>query len=115
DGERFPVLIEDLNPVVAAIADEYASLRINRDGVQRPEFAGRPAGLAPFFEVLSVFRELHHAVIPVVVVTIGDEDVAVLCDRDVARRIEVIGPAARLAWNSERHQDLSVGTELDAL
>jgi len=61
------------------------------------------------------FENLNDTVVAVVVVAVGDEDVAIWCDRNVARRTEVIGTAACVAWNAEPHHDLSLGTELDDL
>src|SRR5205823_14404705 len=60
-------------------------------------------------------RRLQHAVAPVVAVTIGDEDVSVGSDRDIAGGVEVIGAAAGYSWRTQCHQYFSVRAELDDL
>jgi hypothetical protein len=58
--EIFPVLIEDLDPRVVAVAHEQAAALIHRDAARRPEFAGRVSGLPqalmnfPSFEYLMM-------------------------------------------------------------
>src|SRR5207244_5638573 len=106
-------LIEDLNPVVAAIADEDAAPRVDRDGVERVKLARPPAALTPRLDELSVLRKPHHAVVAVVVMAIGHEDVAACGNRDIARRIEVIRTDPGLPECAERHQRFSVWSELD--
>jgi hypothetical protein len=45
--EKLPVLVEDLDAVVDAVADEDASLRIERDGVRLVKFAWAGSFAAP--------------------------------------------------------------------
>ena len=113
--QRLPLLIEDLDPVVPAVADENSSPRVDSDGVESMELARRPTGFAPRLDELSVLRKLHDAVVAVVVVPVGDEDVAVRRHGDVAWRTEVIGPATGLSGCAQRHQHLAVRAELDDL
>src|SRR6185369_3160759 len=112
-GERLAVLIEDLNAVVAAIADEHTSARIDRDGVNRMEFAGCPAGLAPRGHEFSRARELHDAIVAGFTVSVGDEHVAARRHRDVARRREMIRTAPFLPWCPKRHEHFAFRAELD--
>ena len=96
--EELAVLIEDLEPHVAAVGDEETAARIEGETVRRAELAGRGAELAPRLDELSVFRELvdprHGArrrVRILAAMALGDEDVAVRCRRDVIR----LGQAGR--------------------
>src|SRR5205823_5201193 len=57
--QRLPLLIEDLDPVVPAVADENSSPRVDSDGVESMELARRPTGFAPRLDELSVLRALH--------------------------------------------------------
>src|SRR5262249_23974595 len=111
--ERLAVLIEDLNAVVAAIADEHTATRIDRDGVNRMEFAGRPAGLPPRGHEVSRARELHDAIVSGLTVSVGDEDVAARRHCDVARRREMIRTAPLLPWCAKRHEHFAFRAELD--
>src|SRR5262249_50464296 len=103
-------LVEDLNPVVVAIADEQTSTRIHRQRVRLIELTGAAAVLAPLLDQLSSLVELQHAVVAGAV-AFGDEDVAVGCGDDVVRLIEELRRrrAARLA---KRQQQLAIGAEL---
>src|SRR5207249_10396707 len=95
--QELPVLIEDLQPHVAAIGDEQTTPRIEREAVRRTEFAGRGAELAPRLDEFAVLRELRDScdgvrrgvrVLPAV--SFGDEDVT------VRRRHDVVGFGERL-------------------
>ena len=66
-----------------AIADKQAAARIEDDRMRLVELARAGALLAPLLDELAVLAELHDAVVHVAV---GDEDVAVGSDGDVARR-----------------------------
>src|SRR5262245_43975661 len=79
------------------------------------KFTWRPAGLPPFLDVFPILRELHDAVVAVVVVTIGNEDVAAWCDRNIAGRVEMIRSAAGFSGRAECHQHFPFGTERDHL
>src|SRR5580765_7841325 len=58
--DELALLIEDLNPVVVAIADEQASLRVERERVRLIDLAGAGAQLAPLLEELAGLVELQH-------------------------------------------------------
>src|SRR5262249_47026575 len=45
--------------------------------------------------------------------SVRDEDVAIGRDQDIGRPIEGVGPVARDPGLAQRHQHLSIGTELD--
>ena len=81
--------------------------------MRRVELARRLAVLAPGLDELAVLGELHDAVVGVAAVAVGDIDVAVGRDRDVARPIERVLAVAGHAGLAERHQDLAVRAELD--
>src|SRR5207245_6576320 len=81
------VLIEDLNPVVIAIADEQTAARIHREAVRLIELAGPGAKLAPFLDELAGLVELEDPVVAGAV-ALRDEDVAVCRGDDVVGLIE---------------------------
>src|SRR5207247_2794794 len=111
--DELAVLIEDLHPVVVAIADEQPSPRVERQRVRLIELARTGAQLAPLLDELASLVELQDAIVSGAV-PLGDEDVPVECDDDVVRLIEIVGRrgAARLA---EREQHLAVRAELEHL
>src|SRR6185503_3041090 len=114
--DELPILIEYLDAAVAAVRDENAAARVDRDAVRRIEFTWSRSTLAPRLDELAVLRELHDAIHrDVGDVAIGDEDVAVLRDGDVAWPAEDIVAAAGNASLAERHQQLAVGAELEDL
>src|SRR6185295_13021441 len=110
--EELAVLIEDLNAAVAAIADEQTSARIERERVRHVELPRARAGRAELLDELAVLVELEHAA--AAAVSLSDEDVAVRCECDVVRLIEVLG-VARAAGSPKRHQHLAFRAELDHL
>src|SRR5262249_50936442 len=59
--DEIAILVEDLNAIVAAVADEDPSLRIDGDCVRRVELAGGRAFPSPRLDELSILRELHDA------------------------------------------------------
>src|SRR5262249_1770722 len=76
--EQLAVLIENLDPVVLAIADEQPALRIERDRVRLADLIRAVAFHSPLFEVGAVLAELHDSAVRRPAVTVGDEDVAVV-------------------------------------
>ena len=121
-GQELPVLIEDLQPHVAAVGDEQAAARIEREAVRRLELAGRGPELAPRLDELAVLRDLRDArdgvgrgVRVLAAVSLRDEDVAVRGDDDVVRLGERVGRIAGHARLADRHQDLALRAELDHL
>src|SRR5439155_19909849 len=81
DVEQLAVLIEDLNAVVLAIADEQPPARVHRDRVRLADLSRARSLRAPFLQILSGAIELHDTVVFAVAVAIGEEDVAVGRDR----------------------------------
>src|SRR4029450_8982784 len=108
--EMFPVLVEDLESCVGAIADKHATSFVHADAVHRPEFAWRVSGFSPRFDELPVFRVLDDTVIGAV--SIRDEDIAVGSRHYARRGPEMIFIAAGHARLPERHQHFSVRAEL---
>ena len=84
------VLVENLDPVVLAIADQQPAARVDRDRVRLAEFAGPCAFAAPLLDESPVLRELHHAIVPAVAVTVGHENVAARRNDNVGGLIEEI-------------------------
>ena len=83
-GDELAVLVEDLNAVVLAIADEQPAARIERQRVRDVEFAGAHPFLAPRLDELAGLVELHDSGVAdrraAAGVSVGDEDVAVRRD-----------------------------------
>src|SRR5262249_37238776 len=106
---KFAVLVEDLNPVVVAIADKQASLRVHRHRVRLIELARTGAQLAPGLNQLAGFRKFEDAVISGAV-SLRYEDDAVGRNQNIIRLVEIVG-LGRASRFTERHQKLSFGTE----
>src|SRR5262245_57690489 len=53
-GDVLPILIEDLNAIVLAVADEQTAARIHRDRVWLANLAGTGSLRAPFLDELAV-------------------------------------------------------------
>src|SRR5439155_23663455 len=112
DVEQLAVLIEDLNAVVLAIADEQPPARVHRDRVRLADLSRARALRAPLLQILSGAIELHDTVVPAVAVAVGDEDGAVGRNENVGGLIEKIRAAAGYTGFAERHEHYAVGTEL---
>ena len=69
----------------------------------------------PPLDELAVLRELHDAVIAVEFVAIGDEDIAIGGNHDIARGHKVVRPGSGDSRRPERHQHLPPRAELDNL
>ncbi len=81
------------------------------------EVAGCRSLATPLLDEASVLVEFHHASIAgrVRLVAIGDEDIAVLADRDAGRPIKHVGAASGHPHLAEHHQHLAVLIELENL
>src|SRR5215469_8569385 len=91
-GEKFPVLVENLDAVVYAIADEQAALRVERDGVRLMKLAGTRSFAPPGLDEFSVLRKFDDAIVAGFAMAIGDEDVAIGRDYDVRGLVECVWP-----------------------
>jgi hypothetical protein len=81
-GEKFAVPIEDGDAAVAAVGDEEAPLRIERDHMGALELAVARTQMAEGRDELSVLVELHDARIAEARrMPFGHEDIAVGRDR----------------------------------
>src|SRR3954462_8950280 len=81
--EEPALLIENLNPVVFAIADKQTARRIDRDRVRLAELAAAGSLSPPFLDEPAVPGEFHDAIVQAVAVTVGDENVAARGNDDV--------------------------------
>src|SRR5262245_24798523 len=114
--EELPILIEYLDAIVRTVGHEHPAPRIHGDCMRPIEFARRCAFLAPSLDELSIFCELHHAVVRIVAnVAVGNEDIAVGCDNDGRWLIERVGTIAGNASLAKPHQHLAVRRELENL
>src|SRR3954454_6454320 len=121
------VLIEDLEPVVAAIRDPQTSPGVEHQRVRRAELAVLHADRAPRFQEFAVGRELadarggaalepfgdrrcgDHAL---GVVAVGDIDAAVGPGDDVVRLVELTIATTWLAGGAKAEKLLALRTEL---
>src|SRR5262249_22505529 len=85
--------IEDLDPVVLAIADVDAPPGVEDDRVRQVEFPGPSPLLAPLLEQLAVRGELEHAGIAVAV---RDVELATRGNGDVGGPVKLVAADARL-------------------
>src|SRR5207247_5019820 len=113
--EIFPVLIENLNTVVLAIAHEQAPARVHGDGVRLADLTAARSFLPPLFDEPAVFGELDDAIVFAVPMAVGHENIAVWSDEPVGGLIEKIRARAAHARLAERHQYFSVRTEFENL
>ena len=113
--QELPVLVEDLDPRVRAVADVDTTFavdgdRVNGVHVAGPRLVGRRALLAPGHQELAVLVELDD---PRVDVAVAHEERTVRQPRDVRRPVEVRLVVARHPELAERlHQLLAVVREL---
>src|SRR5205807_1539571 len=107
--EKFSVLIEYLDTVVAAIRDEQPSFGIHCEIVRHIKFAWTPSLLAPFLDELSVLVELHDSIVAFgTAVAVGDEYVAIGRDQDIGWLAEHVWRISGDPRFTERHQDLAI-------
>src|SRR5262245_63167332 len=70
-GEKFSILVEDLDAVVRAVSDEQLPARIHGESMGHVELALSLARFAPGLDEFSVLGELHDALIGILFVTVG--------------------------------------------
>src|SRR5699024_4739723 len=104
DERAIPV--EDLDAIVAAIANEQAPLRIEGERVRLVELAGARSFLSELAQVLAGSVEHDDARI-VSAVPLADEDVAVGVGDDIVGLIESLRAGAATG-NTQGHQQLPV-------
>src|ERR1700730_8317777 len=109
------VLVEDLNPIVVAISDEKAALRIEGQAMRDVEFARAGSLRSPRLDEFSIFRELHDAVVGIAAVSVGDKYIAIGGDGHSRGHIECVGTIALDARLAESHEHFSIGTEFEDL
>src|SRR5450631_1238840 len=78
------------------------------------ELALSRAVVAPGGDEFAIARIFDDAVVGLVAVAVGDEDVAVRRDHDVGRAVELVIAIAGNAWLADRHQQSAIGTELQS-
>jgi len=88
-AQEFSLTIEHLDPLVVAIGDVHAALRIGHHIVGQPEFTGSCSTRAPLQQEFSVRRVLHHSGAGVAV---GDVNVALAANATSVGRLNVVGP-----------------------
>src|SRR5579883_1241014 len=113
-GEKLPVLIENLDAIVAPVGDEKASFRIECQRVRHLELPRPRSMSAPRLDELSVLVELDHPRrTRVLGVAVADEDVAIRRDCDIVGLIQRVVRVAVRARRSDRHENLPRRAELD--
>src|SRR5438105_2657315 len=86
-GLKGAIVVEDLKPLVPAIADVYIPLGVRCDRVRRIELAARRPPGAPGFNELPVLVEFGDSRIAI---AIGDENISGGVPGHVRRPIEVV-------------------------
>src|SRR5262249_3584995 len=92
-GEKFSILVEDLDAVVRAVSHKQPPARIHGESMGHVEFTLSLARFAPGLDEFSVLRELHDARVRLLSVSVGDEDVAIGRDQDIGGPLKVSGPS----------------------
>src|ERR1017187_8425628 len=114
--EKLTVLVEDLDPVVGAVADEQPSFGIERERMGNLELAVFRSMASPLFNEFSILGELHDSGIPSLrIMAVRNEDVAIRSDGDGVRLIEGVRAVTCDASLAEGHQDLAIRTEFKNL
>src|SRR5207248_2880827 len=89
-GNKFSVLIENLNAIVGAVADENPALGIHGNSMGGIKLTRSTSFFAPRLDELSIFGEFHDAGIAVSAVSIGHKDVSIGGDNHIGRLIECV-------------------------
>src|SRR5258706_5081500 len=84
---RIEIVVEHLHARVAAVADIYQALGVNRDRVRRIELTGGAAPAADVSDESAALVVLHDARVHVAV---GDEDVALRIPSDIGLAPEAV-------------------------
>src|SRR5580704_14713500 len=113
-GDEFSILIEDLDAIVRPVGDEQPARRIHGQPVGDVELALPGAVVAPGGEEFAVARVFDDAVVGLVAMAVGNENIAVRRDLDVGRYVELVIAIAGNARLADRHQQASIGTELQS-
>src|SRR5437016_8678577 len=93
--EEFSILIEDLDPIVAAVTNKQTAARIHSQVVRRIEVTRRGTLLPPGLDELAILREIHDTGVGISSMSVGDEDIAVRRDQDSRRLIERVRTISR--------------------
>src|SRR5262249_8320204 len=109
------VLIENLDAVVVAVADEQVPARIHRERMRGIDLTRGAAFLAPGLDEFAGLVEFDDAGIGVAAVSVADENVAIGRDQNRGRSVEGVRTVACRSGLAEREQDLAVRAELEDL
>ena len=113
--EERSVLVEDLDPVVGAVADEQPALRVHGQRVRPLQFLRSGPVTAPEPDEGAVGRELDNPGVGSPAVSVGDEDLAAGRHQDIGRLVEGVVPDPGDPGAAERHQYLTARAELQDL
>src|SRR5262249_24301896 len=105
-----PILIEDLDAVVLAVANIDPTAGVEHDGMGKIELACAGSLFAPGLEVLAFPGELHDAR---VAVAIRDVDLAGRAHGHVGRLVELVRAGAGFILLAQREKNLALRVELD--
>src|SRR6516164_5659474 len=94
-GEKFSILVEDLDAVVRAVSHEQPPARIHGESMGHVEFTLSLARFAPGLDEFSVLRELHDARVRLLSVSVGDEESPLGATRTSDGPLKGLGPFAR--------------------
>src|SRR5580704_5728840 len=110
-GDEFSVLIENLHAIVRPVGDVKPARRIHSQPMGDVELALSRTMVAPGLDEFAVARIFDDAVVGLVAVAVGDEDIAIRRDYDVGRAVELVIAIAGDARLADRHQHPPIGTE----
>ncbi len=120
--EELPVLIKNLDTIIAAIGDEQASFRLESESVWRAKLAGPESDFPPFLDEVSLAVEFEYApgrscrwIGALPAVAIGDKDIAIRGRDDIAGLVELSGGITWFAGRAETEEYFPIRTEFDNL
>src|SRR5882672_2029676 len=90
-GFEVPVIVENLNAPVFAVADVHVALGVCRDRVHGVELAGQRSSGSPGLDILSVPLKFRHSRI---VISIRDENISGCVPSHIRRAVEIV------AWSA---------------
>src|ERR1700737_2479411 len=108
---KIAILVEDLNPIVIAIPDEKAPLRIESQAVRQVKLSGACSFFPPRLNEFTVPVKLYDAIVAVSAVSVCDKNIAIRSDCYSGRHVERVGTIPSNSRFAQSHQDFSIRAE----
>src|SRR5580704_12845681 len=109
-GDELSARIENLDPIVRTVGDVKPAGRIHGEAVGDVELALSRTVVAPGGDEFAVARIFDDAVVGLVAVAVGNENIAIRRDQDVGWAVELVMAVAGNARLADHHQHPSIGT-----